>query len=197
MRAAALRRKRGRLVVLLAAWWLTSGCASIFLAGGPSLDVGSVEIHDRRANVGQHLAVGFQDGADGSGLGGALHLGLVGYPDSGDGDPILQTVADVGYRHLWGHASNSIRPFHAFGAGAGVFSVLAGAVDPNGAVVHAYAELGAQYTGRRLILYLAARERPALWVGSGAVFLNSLQVSVGVGYRMGGREAGGVDARRR
>lgn len=185
-----LRLKPGRLALLVPAWWFGSGCASVFVAAGPSLDVASVEIHDRRANLGQHLEVGFQDGADGSGLGGALHLGLVGYPDSGDGDPILQTMVEARYRRLSGLESRAIRPFYAVGAGAGVFSVLAGSVDPAGAVLSVHGEVGAQYTGRRVLLYVSAREQPALWVAGGGAFVNSLQLVVGLGYRVGGREAG-------
>jgi hypothetical protein len=158
---------------------LTSGCASVFVAGGPSLDsIGG----DLETSIGPQIEAGFQNDRDGRGLGGYLSLGLIGYPDSGDGDPILLGTMEARYRHLWGSEAQAIRPFFSLGAGAGFASVLAGSLTPSAGVLPVHGELGGQYKKGRTVVSLSVRERPALLVAGSVSFLNSLQVSFGVGW---------------
>jgi hypothetical protein len=168
------------LLAFLLAWssLISAGCARIFIAGGPSVDSGTFDVSGVKTGAGGQLEVGFQANGDGSGFGGYLSSGLIGYSSPGDGDPIYQTLLEARYRQVWGQPTKEMRPFYSLGIGSGVFYVAG----PRGAAVTMHSELGVELRTGSTTLALCVRERPALFLSGSPDFLNSLQVFLGLGF---------------
>jgi hypothetical protein len=162
----------------LSALVLLSGCAGAYLAGGPSIDSGTYDVTGVKTGTGVQVELGFQSKEDGTGAGGYLSSGLMGYSSPGDGDPIYQTLLEFRYRGFLGDPTRRIRPFYALGLGSGVFFVAG----PRGGALTLHGELGLELGRGSRAVTLSIRERPALYESGSRDFMNSVQIFLGLGF---------------
>ncbi len=167
-----------RLVVFTLFLSLTTGCGSVFIAGGPSLDSGTIEVSGTETGVGGQGEIGFMKESTGEGFAAYLSAGVLGYESPGDADPILLAQLEGRYRGILGSSSGAARLYYALGAGGGVLAVAG----PRAGVITLHGELGVELGNGPVLVTLGLRERPALLIGSSTDFLNSLQLYLGLGF---------------
>jgi hypothetical protein len=153
-----------------------TGCAGAFVAGGPSVDSGTVAVSGVTTGVGGQVEVGRFWPSTGPEWGVALGGAVAGFRSEGDADPIL--VASLEARHRsWFNHGDSTRSFFEAGVGP-IVTFIAG---PQQGGVVAHLALGLEGGGSTR-WSIALRERPALLYGRQSEFYNSVQALFGLQF---------------
>jgi hypothetical protein len=163
---------------------LCGACTGVFVAAGPTGDVGTLGVSGLEGGIGGHLEVGVLRERERSALGGALTGTLAGYTTAGDADPVLLTALEVRSRRRLGAGAHprSRRPFFEAGGGPGVMW----SAGPRAGGLVGHVAVGIETGGPGLQWWVALRERPALMLGGQAEFFNSVQLVIGLGGRRSG-----------